>query len=216
MYRKLTTLMSIIFVLGLALPSLVEAADPDLVGWWKLDDGSGTVAIDSSGNGYDGTLLGDPQWVAGQIGGALQFDGSGDSVHVGNAQVFNFPGSFSISAWINIESWTTQNWQNVIVGKEGEGGRSWQLRRHSGSDFLTFTIRGTSGPDDPQGTIKPIHGQWHHVVAIYDADAGTRAVYIDGALDVEINDTGVHAPDDNSLYIGSRSANNDAGASAAA
>jgi hypothetical protein len=29
-----------------------------LVGWWKFDEGSGTVAYDSSGNGNDGNLTG--------------------------------------------------------------------------------------------------------------------------------------------------------------
>jgi len=210
MCKKLIYLTSFVLVLGLALPSVVEAADPDLVGWWKLDDASGTIAIDSSGNGYDGTLLGDPEWVAGQLGGALYFDGDGDTVHIGNADVFNFPGSFSISVWVNYEAWNG-GWSNVMVGKEGEGGRSWQLRRHGENDNLTFTIRGTSGDDDPQGTIVLTFGEWHHIVAIYDADAGTRAVYIDNVLDVQIDDSGVHTPDDNSLYIGARSNNNDDG-----
>ena len=49
MCKKLIYLMSFVLVLGLALPSVVEAADPDLVGWWKLNDASGTIAIDSSG-----------------------------------------------------------------------------------------------------------------------------------------------------------------------
>ena len=211
MCKKMIYVTSLVLALGLSLPSGVEAADPDLVGWWKLDDGSGTVASDSSGNGHEGTLVDDPQWVAGQIGGALHFDADGDAVHIGHAAAFNFPGSFSISAWINIEAWNDANWQNVIVGKEGEGGRSWQLRKHGGNDNLTFTIRGTSGADDPQGTIVPTHGEWHHVVAIYDVDAGTRTVYIDNVLDVQIDDTGVHTPDDNSLYIGARSQTNDAG-----
>ncbi len=32
------------------------------VAYWKLDDGTGTNAVDSSGNGYDGTLTGGPTW----------------------------------------------------------------------------------------------------------------------------------------------------------
>ena len=205
MNRKTRTSLLSLLVLGLVLPITVQAADPDLVGWWKLDDASGTTAIDSSGNGRDGTLLGDPEWVAGQLGGALQFDGTGDAVDLGNGEVFNFAGSFSISVWANIETWNAGNWQNVMVGKHGEGGQSWQLRKHGGNDNLTFTIRGTSGADDPQGTIEPTHGEWHHVVAIYDADAGKRTVYIDNVLDVQIDDTGVHSTDSASVFIGARS-----------
>ena len=53
-----------------------------LVGWWKFDEGSGTVAYDSSGNGNDCNLSGGPIWTAGKIGGALTFDGQDDYVLV--------------------------------------------------------------------------------------------------------------------------------------
>jgi hypothetical protein len=35
-----------------------------LQGYWKMNDGSGTTAVDSSGNGNDGTLTGGPTWSA--------------------------------------------------------------------------------------------------------------------------------------------------------
>ena len=38
-----------------------------LVGWWKFDEGSGVVAYDSSGNGYNGSLSGAPPWVSGKL-----------------------------------------------------------------------------------------------------------------------------------------------------
>ncbi|TET84182.1 MAG: hypothetical protein E3J37_04165, partial [Anaerolineales bacterium] len=49
------------------------------VGYWKLDDGAGTIAVDSSGNGNDGILIGTAMsWMPddGMIGGALSFDGT--------------------------------------------------------------------------------------------------------------------------------------------
>ena len=47
-----------------------ENTDPGLEAWWMLDETSGTIASDSSGNGYDGTLMNmDPNdWVTGKIG----------------------------------------------------------------------------------------------------------------------------------------------------
>lgn len=64
--------------------SLASGAWANLVGQWKLDEGSGTMAHDSSGNGYDGTLQGGPQWVTGVIGTALKFSGT-NSVNCGSA-----------------------------------------------------------------------------------------------------------------------------------
>jgi len=54
-----------------------------LMGWWKFDDGEGTVAKDSSGHGNHATLVGDPQWVPGYDGLALDFDGRGDYIETG-------------------------------------------------------------------------------------------------------------------------------------
>ena len=36
-----------------------------LVGWWNFDEGSGTSAADSSGNGNTGTTDGAPTWTTG-------------------------------------------------------------------------------------------------------------------------------------------------------
>lgn len=56
--RGLYYLVSCVLVLGWA-----TCASAELVGHWKLDDGTGLVAKDSSGNGNDGTLNGGTQWV---------------------------------------------------------------------------------------------------------------------------------------------------------
>ncbi|MHC4756660.1 MAG: hypothetical protein ACYTBP_16125, partial [Planctomycetota bacterium] len=58
----------------------VAISDPSLKGWWKLDEGTGTTAVDWSGHGNHGTFVGDPQWVPGYDGYALEFDG-GNYVH---------------------------------------------------------------------------------------------------------------------------------------
>jgi len=52
MYKKLVISLALCFVLS----SMVNAADPNLLGWWKFDDGAGTTAIDSADNPHNGTL----------------------------------------------------------------------------------------------------------------------------------------------------------------
>jgi hypothetical protein len=79
MYKRFICLMSLCVILGLA-----GSAPAALIAHWALDDGTGTTASDSSGNGNDGTLVGGPVWIAGTIGGALEFDGSNDYVNFGN------------------------------------------------------------------------------------------------------------------------------------
>ena len=80
MRRKFVHLVFFSFLL---IPILASSVNAELVAHWKFDDGSGTVAVDSSGNGHDGTLLLAPEWVAGKFGGALAFGGiSGQRVEM--------------------------------------------------------------------------------------------------------------------------------------
>ena len=49
-----------------------------LVGYWSLNDGNGSVALDFSGNRNNGSLSGTspPTWTVGQMGNALKFSGA--------------------------------------------------------------------------------------------------------------------------------------------
>ncbi len=75
MCRKLMYLV-VVMMLGLAPMNLVYGADPDLLAWWTFDEGAGTLVSDASGNGHDGTFVyGDPAWVEGIRGSAVQLTG---------------------------------------------------------------------------------------------------------------------------------------------
>ncbi len=75
MCRKLMYLV-VVMILGLAPMNLVYGADPDLIAWWTFDEGAGTIVGDASGNGHDGTFVfGDPVWVEGNRGSAVQLTG---------------------------------------------------------------------------------------------------------------------------------------------
>ena len=74
MCEKLIYFVSVILVLCVGLsPAHVRA---DLIGYWRFDESSGTIAADSSGGDNDGTLIGDQlEWTAGRSVGALSFPG---------------------------------------------------------------------------------------------------------------------------------------------
>jgi len=99
MRGKLICLLCIVFVSSLILAG---AARGGLVGWWRLEEGTGTSVTDSSDSGNDGTFSGNPQWVAGKVGGGLQFDG-GDSVSVPGAANIK-PPSLTLMTWVNFDN----------------------------------------------------------------------------------------------------------------
>jgi len=185
MCTKLIYLCSFVVALGLVLTNAANAADPNLVGWWKLDEGSGTTAYDSSGNGNDGTLQGNPQWVTGKIGGALQFDGD-DSVNLGNANMLNLgTDNWTITAWIKttITGTGDDNKGTVFAnGGDWSGGIRFTLavsESQEGSITLTTDDDSTKVQATSSATVND--GVWHHVVGMRDGT--TLNVYIDGILD---------------------------------
>ena len=73
---------------------------------YSFDEGSGLVALDSSGNNYHGTLVNNPSWISGKYGNAIFFaatdNGNDDDdprVVIGTGPNVNLP--FTIEAWIN-------------------------------------------------------------------------------------------------------------------
>jgi hypothetical protein len=79
------------------MPS-IPILDPDLVGWWKFDEGQGGTAVDRSGHGNHGVLVGDPQWGAGYHLGALHFDGIDDFVKTTSLDIPS--DNVTMTAWI--------------------------------------------------------------------------------------------------------------------
>jgi hypothetical protein len=147
--------------------SLAGVASADLIGHWKLDEGSGTIASDSSGNGNDGTINGGPQWVEGKIGGALDFDGTDDYVTTGTSLLSDRT-EFTLSCWVNSENYASDN-----VGLMGQndcieyGIRNGEVRAWAAE---IGTIRYTWPYTFPS---------WHHVVLTANVASG-RFIYVDG------------------------------------
>jgi hypothetical protein len=178
-----------------AINYLVPAAAPEgpsPLAHWKLDEGSGTIAADSSGNALDGTLMGDPMWVAGIIGGALDFDGD-DYVDIGNPPILDFStGDWTLSAWMNAA--VAPSGDVTIVGKGGDHssdalpGVRYQLMLDS-SDYLHPVVDDDSSKYDPSGEIPLIDGQWHHVVMMRRNGTELRA-YVDGVEDMGVTNHG--------------------------
>ena len=85
---------------GVTLTVIGGTAPPGPVAAYSFDEGSGTVALDSSGNNNTGTLVNNPAWTLGKYGKALSFNGSTSYVDLGSPGAFDTPGSMTWSAWV--------------------------------------------------------------------------------------------------------------------
>jgi hypothetical protein len=147
----------------------IPITDPNLMGWWTLDEGSGTVALDWSGHGNHGTVMGDPQWSAGYDGGALKFGGAGDYVTIPYA---SHPVIYTITAWVK----PTQTSSVGIVVRTSSSGPtvhwSHQLRISSSGVFEHYTYDGTQR--SVMGTTAVKANTWYFVVAFATNDGPMR------------------------------------------
>ena len=149
---------------------------------------------DSSGNGLNGTLTGLANgglaYVDGMagFGKALVFDGNDDCVDLGKPDAFNFEGSFSISLWAKASAWST-GWGNVMISNRGETtGGGWQIRRYTNNN-ICFTTRGVSN-DDTNTEFNLALNEWDNITCVYDSEAHTKSIYINGVLDRTVSLTG--------------------------
>ena len=85
-------------------PGVLRTTNPaDLVGYWKLDEGSGMSSSDSSSSGITGILVNGPAWTTGRSGNAVLFDGLDDYIDLGNPIALNFgTRSFTYSLWVQV------------------------------------------------------------------------------------------------------------------
>jgi hypothetical protein len=73
-----------------------------LGGAWLFDEGKGKTVKDHSGNGNDGTIMGDPKWIDSDLGPALKFDGSDDYLEIPHSDTVNVgENDFTLVAWLN-------------------------------------------------------------------------------------------------------------------
>ena len=159
-------------------PSTREAKEPTagLVAHWRFDDGEGSTAADSSGNGY-AAVIHHAEWIEGRDGRgkALRFDGQRAWVDCGNVEVINSAKQCTVEAWIKPEEPRLHNMTIVAKGYRYRCLFNLQMGIPWDRSKLVF------GVGAYQTHEKPIpFGEWSHVAGVCD---GQRvATFVNGKL----------------------------------
>ena len=194
MFRKFMYLAFFVTISGLLLTNVVEA---ELIGWWRLDEGSGTTVTDTSGAGHDGFFAeGNPEWVNGRYGAALRFDGD-NKVEVPDHADFHLTDTVSLALWAQPEGDQPDYAKFFCKQKSGEYPYGLQ---YSSSQTIRATINASARFDTP--TIPNFIGEWAHLGFTYDG--ANLILYKDGEEVSRIEATGELQQNDLSLSIGGR------------
>jgi hypothetical protein len=150
-----------------------------LIGYWNFDEGSGSVAHDSSGNGYNGAITG-AAWTTGKMNTALQFNGSSNKVLTPNIALSQ---SFSISAWVNPAA-VPQGTYARIAETQYNGGL--YLGMNASGNKYKFIVNTGSGSTGSCGASfgcaegGSVTSGWHLVTGTFDGF--TAKLYVDTIL----------------------------------
>lgn len=164
--------------------------DSGLALYWALDDGTSgatpTSASDTSTNGITGTLTNSPTWTTGQIGNAVDFDGTDDYITVADTDVLDVADSinFTLSGWFNRDTFTTDD---TIVAKSN-GQASLDIGYNAYIDDSTDKVTFVANDGTDQYKLESVSTftatGWHHYAVVWDdTGASQTKLYIDGVAE---------------------------------
>jgi hypothetical protein len=161
----------------MAIPILPEGG---LVRYWNFNEGSGTIAYDSSGSGNDGTIHG-ATWVDnGSCEKALSFDGVDDYVET-NPATFQSK-DITVEAWIYPKSFS--GYKTILHKGDRIGANNLLFAFDLISNKISFYISSNGNNwDSTVGTTILELNKWYHVVGVYRSSDKFFAVYVNGTED---------------------------------
>jgi len=169
-----------------AIWSDINLLNESTVAYWSFDEGTGNMVYDSTYNGNDGNIMGNPEWVDGKFGKALQYNGSDDYIDL----IKSMPDMthLTFAVWVN------------FMGETSLGTIFMDATSPSQND-LVFTMNSTeigiradkSGADLEYENQRAVVGQdladaWHHIA--WTMAHNESKVYLDGVLMETINENG--------------------------
>jgi hypothetical protein len=146
-------------------------------GVWAFDEGVGSVAVDGSGFGNDGLLVGGPSWIDRGGSPALLLDGSSDFVVVADDASLDVGDAMTAALWMRPERRGTQ----YVLMKAGPSVDGFELSlSSSGSMFVRFNSAsaGNAYRVDSESVYPTSGGEWVHLAATFDG-VMTR-LYVNG------------------------------------
>jgi len=175
---RLPTLMAVAGLTLIYLASGIGSSEAGLVAYWPLDEGKGTEIEDATGNGFDGTFKGDPAWVDGIYGKALEFDGD-DYVEVPDAANIK-PESITMATRVYFDDVSGR--QDFISRNDDY---AFSLGGNPGDGKLWAVITTAGDWLDVGGETSVETGKWYHVALTYDRGTKVLTLYLDGKVDGE-------------------------------
>jgi hypothetical protein len=185
---------------GATTPGALEAE-------WRFNENTGRLSQDSSGHGLNGAFHGQVKRVPGVMGSAVQLNDVKDYIDFGHSTAMRLQGSMTITAWINPTSFPVDD-AAIVSQLTDKTGYQLDTTVDNGPRTIGFKLTNTCGWLMARyGATPLVTGAWYHVAGVYDAEARTLDVYLNGRLDNGLPRgpiTGSQVSSRSNIYVGHR------------
>jgi len=160
-------------------------------------------AVDSSGNGRDGEVIGAVGVSEGRFGGTYRFDGT-DDILIGESGMLAGVGEFSVSGWIYPEA--QLGTAGIVEYYEGDSELEMAIEMRTDNKIKSAIVK-----DNGWGSVTSgdVGSGWTHFVVVYDGVE--MRIYLDGELDASSEATGNLQDNDRPVHIGMNPASDGVG-----
>ncbi|WP_079176802.1 LamG-like jellyroll fold domain-containing protein [Streptomyces sp. MUSC 14] len=157
---------------------------PAAAAHWTFDEGSGTSAAESSGNGHTATLQGAAGWGTGKVGAhSLSLTAGGDATASGPA--LDTSKAFSVGVWVNLAQ---LGGYQTAVSIDGKAVSAFYLGLRDDTGTFAFARLGSDATQNAAvaaAASAPTADTWTHLVGVSDPTAGVIRLYVNGVLEGE-------------------------------
>jgi len=160
---------------------------------YELDSTDGTIVVDSSGNGFDGTVIyAVPKWYEqGRYGACLDFDGT-YGVEVPVEAFSRIDKELTISVWVKGNSSDTSTSSVIFQAGAHDDGDPYMVSiyvrwRENGNVGFSTGFDDDDDVDCDVGKDEWVAG-WNHLCFVKDASKGIQRIYVNGQQAAENTD----------------------------
>lgn len=185
---------------------IFSSAEKRLVASWKFDDGTGNLAIDSSGNDNHAELFEGASWTRqGRINGAISFDSGKNPGAIAWGPTMNEIGKndtdFSVAFWIYLRQGSTEEYRSIMHKGRDDSERTfalWMNPRRNTIHYRISTDKDSNEGGDSHRELLP--RTWTHIC--YIKELRRLKLYINGILDGYADLRGESVGNNARLFIG--------------